>query len=184
MGGAIRQWLGDLTALEAAWFVGAALAPLCIYLVWSGADAWPVGAVGSATAGGVIGLWLAVFRKRRRKLGLRNEDMRRCKYLINRVGWLARLIPLRTAAETLAALHEMRNCYVEAIRLVDKMDEEDGDDGDDGLLCDSLRGGLAQVDEMYDMQTGSLRCTEANAADFAAAMRALGRDADGALHGR
>lgn len=179
MGGAIRRWLSDFTALEAAWFVGVALAPLCIHLVWGGVDAWPVGAIGSATAGGVIGLWLVLSSRRRRRLRRYDKGMRRCEYMIYRIRLLVKLFPCRTEAETLAALHEMRNCYIEAIRLVDEM----GDDDDD-MLGDSLRGGLAKIDELYDIQTGSLRRTEANAADFAAAMRALGRESDGALHGR
>lgn len=178
VGVAIRQWLGDFTAREAAWFCGVALAPLCFHLVWGGVDAWQVGAIGSATAGGVIGLWLVLSSKRRHVYRLRRDAMRRCEYLINRIGHLLESIPRRTEAETLAALHEVRNCYAETIRLVDEMG-----DGDSRLAA-SLRRGLAQIGEMYDMQTGSLRRTDANAADFAAAMQALGREGDGALRGR
>ena len=178
MGVTIQQWLSDFTAREAAWFCGVALAPLCFHLAWGGADAWQVGAIGSATASGVIGLWLVLSSKQRRAYRLRRDAMRRCEYLIDRIGRLLESIPRRTETETLAALHEIRNCYTETIRLVDEMG-----DGDSRLAA-SLRRGLAQIGEMYDMQTGSLRRTDVNAADFAAAMRALGRDADGALRGR
>ena len=46
----------------------------------------------------------------------------------------------------------------------------------------TIREAAARVDEIYGIQSGSLRRTEANAAEFAAAMRAPGREeADGSV---
>ena len=156
-------------------FIGSGAAcPVLLCLSMGGTDALPIGAAMSA----VVVACAAWMRRSVRRFKARERSMRRCDGLIERVEYLVGTMPCKTEAETLAALHEIRNCYSEAIEL-------EGELGDGGRrIAARIRANLAQIDDLYDIQTGSLRRTEANAADFAAAMRALGRDADGAPSGR
>ena len=128
-----------------------------------------------ALMSGVLGAALASALLHSRRHCREMDRMDRSDRLYDRIDALLDSIPCRTEAETLAALHEIRNCYAEGIRLYGEM----GDRGRERAAV--LRRHLGRIDALYDIQTGSLRRTEANAAEFAAAMRRLGRDADGSL---
>lgn len=105
--------------------------------------------------------------------------MRRLEHATGRILFPRRLLPRRAdVVETLAVLHEIRACYDEVFRLTKGLG-----DGGKGLMP-VMREALAMVDRICDVRMGSLRRTEANAADFAAAMRSLGRDADGSMRHR
>ena len=172
-----RRLFGDFAAVDVALYLGLAGAPLLLHLLAGGLYTLETSAMMSAANGSIVTLLLLSFRGRRRRLRMRRECGLRCEHLLDRIKDLLDTIPCRTEAKTLATLHEIRNCYMESIELIDRM----GEGG--SLLAAKMRMARDQIDEMYDIQTGSLRRTEANAADFAAAMRSLGRDADGAVRG-
>ena len=138
------------------------------YLVAIGDLTWPAAAAISAVfAAAYAFMYAHMYRSRSR--------LRRFEHLSDRVISLGRSLPRGTDVETLAVLHEMRTCYGEACRVAG------GLGGRGGRLADTMRETLAKIDGLYDIQTASLRRTDANAAEFAAAMRALGREADGSL---
>ena len=172
-----RRLFGDFTIIDVALYLGLAGTPMLLHLLVGGLYTLELSAMMSAVNGATITLMLCLLSGRRRRLRVRREGGRRCEYLLDRIEALVESIPRKTEAETLAVIHEVRNCYVESIDVVERMGEGDT------KLASKLRRNLGQIDELYDIQTGSLRCTEANAADFAAAMRKLGRDADGSLRG-
>ena len=163
-------------AAGAAWHCGLVALGGCAYLGIWGLEAWPGAALTTAVTGGAMASLSLHLRRGRREARRRRECMRRCLLLLDRISCLIAAIPCRTEAETLAAFHEIRNCYAEAIEMSSGL-------GDwDEPVAAAMRGNLDQINELYDIQTGSLRRTEANAADFAAAMRALGsEEADGSL---
>ena len=173
LGDGARRLFGDFDIMDALLFIMLVGMPLPLNLALGGVDAMHVGAVQSATGGGVYALGMFLLRGYRRRRKIRRDGTRRIGALIDRIRALVDTVPRKTEAETLATIHEMRNCYDEAIELI----ERTGDGNTD--LADSMREGLERVVELYGIQTESLRRTEANAADFAAAMRRLGRDADG-----
>ena len=176
LGDGARRLFGDFDNMDALLFIILVGMPIPLNLAIGGVDALPVGAVQSATGGGIYALAMFLLRGYRRRRKIRRDGIRRIGDLISRIGALIDTVPRKTEAETLAAIHEMRNCYGEAIELIDGI----GDGNTD--LADSMREGLERTVELYGIQTESLRRTEANAADFAAAMRRLGRDADGSPH--
>lgn len=137
-------------------------------VIYMDQSAWPVGAAMSAALGGALAA--AILRWRRNEMRLR-----RLEYMSDRISALVASLPRQSDLETLAVLHEIRNCYVEARELAAGF-------GDRGRrLAEAMRKGLESIDKMYGMQTGSLRRTDANAADFARMMREMGRDVDGSL---
>ena len=170
-----RQLFGDFAVLDIALYLGLVGAPLLLHLLAGGLYTLETSAMMSAANGSAVTLLLLSFRGRRRRLRMRRECTLRCEHLLDRIKHLLDTIPCRTEAKTLATLHEIRNCYMESIELIDRM----GEGG--SQVAAKMRMARDQIDEMYDIQTGSLRRTEANAADFAAAMRSLGRDVDGAM---
>ena len=152
--------------------IGAAL-PACILLSGAGnAYGWPV-AVALAAASCGCGARLVLDARRNLKIMRR---LRRVEYLCDRVAVLVKSLPRMSEADTLAVLYEIRNCYTEAHGLVDMLH------GTGRQIAPAIERNLATIDWLHRVQTWSLRRTEANAADFAAAMRRLGRDADGSLH--
>ena len=152
------------TALGAV-FASVAVVPQAL-IVLADASVWPAAVAISAA----IGIALACLFVHMYKIGRR---MGRLEYMSNRTIFLCDSLPRSTDVETLAVLHEIRTCYEEACRLADGL----GPKGRE--LGDVMRKMRAKIDRMYEVQSGSLRRTEANAAEFAEAMRALGRDADG-----
>ena len=133
----------------------------------SGEFGWA--AVGAVILPASAASFAQVFLRTRRNLA----RARRLERMTGRILSLCRSLPRRSEVETLAVLHEIRACYGEAFKVAEGL-------GDGGKrIMPAMREAVARVDEIYDIQSGSLRRTEANAADFAAAMRALGRDADG-----
>ena len=163
----------------AAYYCSMVYMPIILSLMFSVVWSVPVDralSIGAAVSAATC-VYAAWSWRRERRYKRRLAGMRRCDDLLDRVHGLIQSIPCRTEAETLAALHEIRNCYNEAIELEDRL----GDGG--GMIAARLRENLGCIDDLYGIQTGSLRRTEANAADFAAAMRRLGRDADGAARG-
>ena len=164
-GGLTRRGRLRWGALGAA-FAAIATVPQA-YLAAVGALAWPVAAaIAAALAAAYAFMYAHMYRSRSR--------LRRFEHLADRVISLCRSLPRGTDVETLAVLHEIRTCYGEACRVGGGLGG-----GKDGRLADSMRETIARIDALYDVQTGSLRRTEANAAGFAAAMRALGRDEAG-----
>ena len=162
--GRIRDKIWDIIL-----FGSGAACPVLTCLSMGGMDALPIGVAMSA----VVVAWAAWMRRCVRRFKRRERSIRRCDGLIDRVECLIGTIPCKTEAETLAAMHEIRNCYSEAIELEDDL-------GDGGrMIAARIRSNMAQIDDLYNIQTGSLRRTDANAADFAAAMRALGRELGG-----
>ena len=154
--------------------IGALLAAIATvpmaYLASIGVMAWPVAAaVAAVLAGAYAFMYAHMYRTRSR--------MRRLRHLADRVISLCKSLPRGTDVETLAVLHEIRTCYGEACRVAARLD------GRGGRLADSMRETMARLDGMYDARSASLRRTDANAADFAAAMRRLGRDVDGSSLG-
>ena len=136
------------------------------YLVGIGSLAWPVAAaVAAVFAAAYAFMYAHMYRSRSR--------LRRFEHLSGRVISLGRSLPRGTDVETLAVLHEMRTCYGEACMVAGGLGAKGGH------LADMMRETLAKIDGLYDAQTGSLRRTPANAAEFAAAMRRLGREVDG-----
>ena len=154
------RW-GALGAL----FAAIAVVPQA-YLAGTGALAWPAAAAIAAAFVAAYALMYAHMYRTRSRL-------RRFEHLSGRVISLGRSLPRKTDVETLAVLHEMRTCYVEACRVAGRLG------GKGGRLADMMRETLARIDGLYEMQSGSLRRTGANAAEFAEAMRGLGRNADG-----
>ena len=162
---------------EAGYYVSIAVMPFLLSImigrVWGfPADRMLSIGVGMSIASGVCAalMWRSD-RRRRRERKCREHYMD----LVDRTHYLVCTIPCKTEAETLAAIHEMRNCYTEAYGLKDDIGIVDDE------LDATMRANLDAIGELYDIQSGSLRRTGANAADFAAAMRSLGRDADGSL---
>ena len=151
-------------ALGAVFASIAVVPPALIAL--AGALAWPAAAAMAA----VLGVALACLFAHMYRIGRR---MRRLEYVSNRTIFLCDSLPRKTDVETLAVLHEIRTCYEEACRLADGF----GPRGRE--LASTMRKMQAKIDRMYKMQSESLRRTEANAAEFAEAMRGLGRNADG-----
>ena len=156
------RW-GTLGAL----FAAIAIIPQA-YLVGIGAMAWPVAAAVAAALAAAYALMFAHMYRNQSRL-------RRFEHLADRVISLCKTLPRGTDVETLAVLHEIRTCYGEACRVAGELA------GKGDRLVGTMRETMAKLDALYDIQTGSLRRTEANAAEFAVAMRALGRDADGSL---
>lgn len=141
---------------------------VCIFAV-SGEIWWA--AAGAAALAACAALFGRVFLRARRQI-LR---LRRLKRMSDRILRLFDSLPRRTEVETLAVLHEIRASYAEALELAEGL-------GDGGrTVTAAMRRALAAINEVYDVQSGSLRRTDANAADFAAAMRGLGRDVDGSV---
>lgn len=141
-----------------------------VMIVASDPGTWPVAAI----AIGVFGIAAVVLAVRSRRDEIR---LRRLEYMTARITLLVATLPRRTDVETLAVLHEIRNCYAEASELAAGF-------GDRGRrLAASIRDGLGKVERLYDIQSGSLRHTGENASDFARVMRELGRDVDGSLRG-
>ena len=167
-------------AMRAAWYAGLAGMAGSMHLAMYGAGSWPGAACTSAVAGAAIAAWLAHRRGRGRGPDADVERLRRCGLLSRRVDALLASLPCRTEAGTLAVLHEVRNCYAEALEQAGRLGGSGGGGTGDRLAA-RLRRNMAQIDGLYDVQTGSLRCTAANAAEFAAAMRTLGRDVDGSM---
>lgn len=131
-------------------------------------SAWPLGAALSAVLGAALAAVVVRWHRSESRL-------RRLEYMSDRISALVASLPRQSDLETLAVLHEIRNCYVEARELA----VEFGDKG--RRLAEAMRKGLESIDKVYGMQTGSLRRTDANAADFARMMREMGRDVDGSL---
>ena len=129
---------------------------------------WPV----AAAAIGAIGIVAVVLAVRSRRDEIR---LRRLEDMTARITFLVATLPRPTDVETLAVLHEIRNCYAEASELAA------GFGGRGRRLAASIRDGLGKVERLYDIQSGSLRHTGENASDFARVMRELGRDVDGSL---
>lgn len=129
---------------------------------------WPV----AAAAIGAIGIAAVVLAVRSRRDEIR---LRRLEHMTARITFLVATLPRPTDVETLAVLHEIRNCYAEASELAA------GFGGRGKRLAASIRDGLCKVERLYDIQSGSLRHTGENASDFARVMRELGRDVDGSL---
>ena len=134
----------------------------------SGEIVWA--AVGAAILAASAASYAQVFLRVRRDLA----RARRLGRMTGRILSLCQSLPRGSEVETLAVLHEIRACYGEAFKVAERL-------GDGGKrVMPAMREAVARVDEIYDIQSGSLRRTEANAAEFAAAMRAPGREeADG-----
>ena len=188
-GGAGTQWRDRAwSAVLGGSFAG--IVAVTANMIARGYDIWPIGAVMSVVSAAALAHILLRGRRLRsprggrpagaaasaRMLGRGRGDgarMRRLIRLSDRVAVLCDSLPRRTDVETLAVLYEIRICYTEAFELAEGL-------GADGrVLVDTMRKVLANFNHMYDMQSGSLRRTDANAAEFAAAMRELGRDVDG-----
>ena len=170
-----KHLFGDFTRMDVVLYIVVACASPFTRLFMGGMDDLTLVAMGAAVNMGTVTVILLVLRGPRRRLRIRRDARKRCKYLLDRIWELLDMIPRRTEAETLAVIHEIRICYAEIVELVDKM----GEGGTPFAI--KLRMGLDDIRRQYDIQAGSLRCTKANAADFHAAMRGLGRDADGTL---
>ena len=168
-GGARRSGIAVTSAKAAAKIIGVAL-PVCI-LLGGIVHGWPA-TLALAGVSCASGAYLVLDGRKNRRIMLR---VRRIEYLCDRVHMLIKSLPRRTEAETLAVLHEIRNCYTEAHGLAGALHVGGR------RIAPAIEGNLAAINWLYGVQTGSLRCTEANAADFAAAMRRLGRDSDGSL---
>ena len=163
-GGSVRLGRRAQVIILGGAFVG--IAAITANMIASGYDTWPFGVAMSVVSAAAFAHILVRGRRP-------NARMLRLKHLSDRVSSLYDSLPRRTGVETLAVLHEIRVCYSEACVLADGFGAEGRE------LATTLRKVLANINRMYDIQSGSLRCTEANAADFAAAMRELGRDVDG-----
>lgn len=175
-----RQGRRFRTAMRAVWYAGLAAMAGAFHLALLGVDMWPVAVGTTCITGAAIASWLASRRRcSRRRIGADGEGgLGRCGLLSRRVDALLASLPCMTEAETLAVLHEIRNCYAEALEQAGRLGDGGGGGGGRCGLAARLRRNLAQIDGLYDIQTGSLRCTPANAADFAEAMRGLGREYD------
>ena len=164
---------------EAGYYVSIAVMPMLLSLMIGPMLGLPTDralsiGIGLSLASGVCAaLMWRVDRRRRRQ----RKCMWHYRNLIDRVHELIHTIPRRTEAETLAVIHEVRNCYTEAFELKDDIGYADDE------LDATMRANLDAIDELYDIQSGSLRRTDANAADFADAMRRLGRGLDGTQGG-
>lgn len=172
-----RRLLGDFTAVDVALYLIVGGIPIGVNLLTGGVASLALSATAACINVAAVTLVLFLLRGRRRRLRVRRECMRRCTCLLDRIEYLLGTIPRRTEAETLAAFHEMRNCYAETLDLIERM----GEGG--SMLAIKMRRARDQIVEMYGIQTESLRRTEANAADFADAMRRLGREAGGTARG-
>ena len=140
-------------------------------VVASDPGTWPVAAI----AIGAIGIAAVALAVRARRDEIR---LQRLEYMTARITFLVATLPRPTDVETLAVLHEIRNCYAEARELAAGFGKRGR------RLAASIRDGLGKVERLYDIQSGSLRHTGENASDFARVMRELGRDVDGSLRGR
>ena len=173
--GAVKPEGGDGGTRRIAWIpIAVFLVLVCVAVgipvyVVAGADyaVW-------AVAGGVV-LAMAAAYVAGVRIRARGEDARmgRLEYLSGHISSLCDSLPRKTDVETLAVLHEIRICYDEACALADGFGERGG------RLAATLHKSRGRIDKMYEIQSGFLRRTEANAAEFAEAMRGLGRNADG-----
>ena len=146
----------------------AGIVAFSVYMYAASGEIWWA-AVGAAILAAAAASFAQVCLRVRRDLA----RTRRLERTTGRILSLCRSLPRRSEVETLAVLHEIRACYGEAFKTAEGLS-----DGGKRIMP-VMREAVARVDEIYDIQSGSLRRTEANAAEFAAAMRALGRDADG-----
>lgn len=146
----------------------AAIVAIPVYAIAGSGGGWWAAAGGAILAASAA-YFAHVFQRARRD----RARLRRLERTSDRIMSLCDSLPRRSDVETLAVLHEIRICYGEALKLAEGL-------GDKGRqLAATISRALARIDQMYDLQSGLLRRTETNAAEFAAAMRKLGRNADG-----
>lgn len=97
---------------------------------------------------------------------------RRIVCAADRIMFLARSLPRRTDAETLAVVGEIRARYAEALALTEGV-------GRYGRpLAGRLRNSLERIDREYDARGGSLRCADASAASLAMDVRGFSEEVD------
>ena len=133
------------------------VAPPVGYAIATGSLEWPGSALAWAVGGGGAAFVVLV--------GLGEARRRRIICAAGRIMFLARSLPRRTDAETLAIVGEIRARYAEALALAE-------DVGSDGRpLAGCLRSSLEMIDREYDARDGSLRRADASAASFAMDVR-------------